>query len=74
MHVSTFPGIIENGRVQLEDEVHLPEKTLVYVVVPEFDTAKNGTKFDLSEMVSRMPENYEPSEENFGRPVGKEEW
>lgn len=74
MQVSTFPGIIENGRVQLEEEVQLPEKTLVYVVVPEFGMAKNGRKFDLSEMVSRMPENYEPKEEDFGRPVGKEEW
>ena len=31
-------------------------------------------KFDLAEMVSRMPADHEPLEESFGPPVGKEEW
>ena len=31
-------------------------------------------KFDLAEMVSRMPRNYKPREESLGKPVGKEEW
>lgn len=31
-------------------------------------------KFDLAEMVSRMPHNYKAREESFGKPVGKEEW
>jgi antitoxin MazE len=31
-------------------------------------------KFDLEEMVSRMPRNYKAQEESFGKPVGKEEW
>jgi hypothetical protein len=31
-------------------------------------------KFNLSEMVSRMPPDYEVREESFGPPVGKEEW
>ncbi len=31
-------------------------------------------KFDLAEMVSRMPRDYEPREESFGKPVGREEW
>jgi antitoxin MazE len=31
-------------------------------------------KFDLAEMVSRMPRNYKAREESFGKPVGKEEW
>jgi antitoxin MazE len=30
-------------------------------------------KFDLEEMVSRMPRNYEVREESFGELVGKEE-
>jgi antitoxin MazE len=29
-------------------------------------------KFDLSEMVSRMPKGYKPKEESFGKPVGRE--
>ena len=31
-------------------------------------------KFDLAEMVSRMPSDYAPHEEDFGKPVGKEVW
>lgn len=35
MKVATYEGIVENGRVQLPAGVLLPEKTKVYVVVPE---------------------------------------
>lgn len=31
-------------------------------------------RFDLAEMVSRMPRNYKAREESFAKPVGKEEW
>ena len=31
-------------------------------------------KFDLAEMVSRMPRNYKPREESWDKPIGKEEW
>lgn len=31
-------------------------------------------KFDLAEMVSRMPRSYKVHEESLGKPVGKEEW
>lgn len=31
-------------------------------------------KFNLAEMVSRMPRNYKAREESFGEPMGKEEW
>lgn len=32
--VRTYEATVENGRVRLPDEVHLPENTRVYVVVP----------------------------------------
>lgn len=35
---------------------------------------KAKPKFDLAEMVSRMPRDYRAHEESFGKPVGKEEW
>jgi antitoxin component of MazEF toxin-antitoxin module len=74
MQVTTFQGEIENGQVRLTTDIRLPDKTKVYVVVPEFEQTANGKKFDLAEMVSRMPADYRASEENFGEPVGKEEW
>lgn len=38
MKVTTFEGIIENGQIRLPANVHLPEKTRVYVVVPDVET------------------------------------
>ncbi|MBA2620077.1 MAG: hypothetical protein H0U87_02635 [Acidobacteria bacterium] len=74
MQVTTFQATIENGQVRFETDVSLPEKTKVYVVVPEFEQAASGKKFDLAEMISRMPTDYQTDEENFGEPVGKEKW
>ena len=74
MQVTTFQGEIENGQVRLTSDIRLPDKTKVYVIVPEFEQTANGKKFDLTEMVSRMPADYQAHEENFGEPVGKEEW
>ncbi len=35
MKLVTYEGIIENGQVQLPENISLPEKTKVYVIVPE---------------------------------------
>ena len=34
MNVATYEGIVENGQVKLPENVHVPEKTKVYVVIP----------------------------------------
>jgi hypothetical protein len=72
--VATFSGTVEGGQVKLAGNVRLPEKAKVYVVVPDFEEKSNGKTFDLTELVSRMPPDYQATEEGFGKPVGKEEW
>ena len=74
MAVTTFSGTVEGGRIKLAANVRLPEKGKVFVVVPDFDEQVNGKNFDLAELVSRMPADYQGTEEGFGEPVGKEEW
>lgn len=74
MSVTTFQGTIENGQVRLPANVTLPEKATVYVVVPDLEQTASDEKFNLAEMISRMPPDYQASEEGFGEPVGKEEW
>jgi len=74
MSVTTFQGIVDNGQVRLAADVHLPENAKVYVVVPDFEQNVGRKGFDLAELVSRMPPDYQVSEEDFGEPVGKEEW
>ena len=39
MPMSTFEGIVENGQIRLRDNVTLPEKARVYVVIPDLETA-----------------------------------
>ena len=37
MKVTSFQGVVENGQIRLPPTVRLPEKAIVYVVVPELD-------------------------------------
>lgn len=37
MKGATYEGIVENGNVRLPDDIHLPESTRVYVVVPDVE-------------------------------------
>jgi hypothetical protein len=40
MNVATFEGIVENGQIKLPENVRVPERTKVYVVIP--GTAQPG--------------------------------
>ena len=73
MSVKTYLGTIEKGQVRLTTSVFLAEQTKVYVVAPEFELVTTKSKFDLNEMIARMPTYYFAVEESFGEPVGKEE-
>ncbi len=38
MEIVTLEGIVEQGKIKLKDNVHLPEKTRVYVIVPQLES------------------------------------
>jgi hypothetical protein len=68
MRVATFEGIVENGQIRLNTNVRLPEKTKVYVVVPDFESNPVGHIFsprlahpeqtaDFKKEVSEAPPN-----------------
>ena len=40
MQVTTFEGIVENGKIRLITNINLPEKTKVYVIIPGFEAKK----------------------------------
>jgi hypothetical protein len=42
MKIATFQGIVENGQIRLPVAVRLPEKTRVYVVVPDMQASQVG--------------------------------
>jgi len=35
MSVVTFEGIVDNGQIRLKTNIQLPDKTKVYIVVPD---------------------------------------
>jgi hypothetical protein len=37
MTVTTFEAIVDKGQIRLPTDIHLPENTKVYVVVPNVD-------------------------------------
>jgi len=37
MSIATYQGIVENGQILLTEKIDLPDKTKVYVVVPEIE-------------------------------------
>ena len=74
MSVTTYQGTVENGQVKIAGDIRLPENAKVYVIVPDVESSVSGKKVDLAEIISRMPSDYQVSEEGFGEPIGKEEW
>lgn len=48
------------------------QRANVHLVAPEFQ--KTSERLDLADLASRMPADYQATEEDSGGPVGKEEW
>jgi len=40
MSIVTLEGIVEHGQIRLEDNLPIPDKTQVYVIVPEIKADK----------------------------------
>ncbi len=40
MSILTLEGIVQEGRIRLKTDFHLPDKTKVYVVVPDIQGEK----------------------------------
>jgi antitoxin MazE len=61
--------VLENARIALGDDVEVivgeEQITIKKVVRP---------KYNLAEMVARMPRDYKAREVSLGKPVGREEW
>ena len=50
MAVVTFEGIIENGRIVLPKHLFLPERTKVYVIIPDFES-EQGVRISSPRLV-----------------------
>lgn len=61
--------VLESADIAIGDDVEvIPQAGQIFI------KKVSKRKFNLVEMVSRMPRKYKTHEERFGGPVGKEEW
>jgi hypothetical protein len=58
MAILTLEGIVENGQSQLRDDVTLPERTKVYVVILAIETAPQAHIYSLVAQAQPMLEHY----------------
>ena len=67
-----FPGhILRNLNLHIGDSVEvniINEKIVIESVSIKYP------KYNIRELVSRMPEDYHPEETDWGKPMGKEVW
>jgi antitoxin MazE len=63
--------VLEDARIAVGDDVDVTARDGMIVIAP---ARRVRGKQSLKELVSRIPENYEPGEVNWGEPVGKEVW
>jgi len=63
--------LLADAHLNVGDEVDLVIKDGSIIVSP---ARKNRGRYNLKDLVSRIPENYQTSEVDWGDPVGKEAW
>ncbi|MBI3801827.1 MAG: AbrB/MazE/SpoVT family DNA-binding domain-containing protein [Deltaproteobacteria bacterium] len=67
-----FPkALLEEVQVNVGDEVRVSVRGRKIIIEP---VEKVRGKYNLKDLVSRMPKNYRVKEVEWGAPVGKEEW
>ena len=63
--------ILEDAHIAVGDDVDVTAKDGVIVISP---VKSIRGKYNLSELVSRIPAGYQNDEIDWGKPTGKEEW
>jgi antitoxin MazE len=63
--------VLEDAHISVGDEVDIVVHEGLIVVAPK---RKIRGKYNLQQLVSRIPKNYQAEEINWGEPFGKEVW
>jgi len=67
-----FPQrVLEEANVAVGDEVDVTVQEGRIVVTP---SQRVRGRYRLEDLVAQIPEGYEPAEEDWGPPVGREAW
>ena len=63
--------LLSNAKIEVGDDVEVAARDGTLVITP-VRRVRGG--ISLEELVGRIPEGYEPSELDWGRPTGNEVW
>ena len=63
--------ILEDAHISVGDDVDVTTKDGVIIISPMKPIRR---KYDIRELLSRIPKDYKPGEVDWGKPVGKEVW
>jgi antitoxin MazE len=64
-------NLLEDAHLGVGDEVDISVKDGIMIVSP---ARRIRGRYNLKDLVARIPENYQISEIEWGEPVGKEDW
>ena len=64
-------ALLQEAQINVGDEVSVSVENGRIIVEP---ATKVRGKYDLKELVSRIPQDYQAEELDWGEPVGKEKW
>ncbi|MCJ7716238.1 MAG: AbrB/MazE/SpoVT family DNA-binding domain-containing protein [Anaerolineales bacterium] len=64
-------NLLADAQLGIGDEVDIIVKDGIMLVTP---AKKIRGRHNLEDLVTRIPENYQSGEVNWGEPVGKEVW
>ncbi len=64
-------ALLQKAQINVGDEVSVSVQNGRIIVEP---ATKVRGKYDLKELVSKIPPEYQAEELDWGKPVGKEEW
>ncbi len=63
--------LLEQAHIHIGDEVNVVVQKNMIILKPAH---RVRGKYDLKNLVARMPKHYKPKEEDWGLPTGKEVW
>ncbi len=64
-------NLLIDAKLGVGDEVDISVKDGFMIIAP---VKKIRGRYNLKDIVKRIPENYKTGEVDWGKPVGKEEW
>ncbi|GAB6096225.1 AbrB/MazE/SpoVT family DNA-binding domain-containing protein [Desulfatiferula olefinivorans] len=64
-------NVLAEAKLDIGDTVDISVKDGIMLVTP---AKRIRGKHDLEDLVSRIPENYQAGEIDWGKPVGREAW